>query len=89
MAGGWRAAALGLGVEPLYSLIGAGYRLVLWRTGPGGGEPKLLAAIGGWLGWTPLLGAVLMALAAWPDWAVMVATSRKKIRLGPIFVRPE
>lgn len=55
MAGGWCAAALGLGVEPLDSL----------------------------------LGAVLMALAALPDWAVMVATSRKKIRLGPIFVRPE
>lgn len=117
VAGGWVAAALGLGVAPLDSLIGAAagfaalwligatYRLARGRTGLGGGDPKLLAAIGAWLGWTPLpfvlLGAALMglgiallrramgqavsatdrvafgalmALAAWPIWAVMVAS---------------
>lgn len=78
IAGGWIAAALGLGVAPLDSLIGAAagfaslwligsaYRVVRGRTGLGGGDPKLLAAIGAWLGWVPLpfvlFGAALMGL---------------------------
>lgn len=76
---GWVTAALGLGGAPLDSLIGsvagfvslwlvgAAYRLARGRTGLGGGDPKLLAAIGAWCGWTPLpfvlLGAALMGLA--------------------------
>lgn len=116
VAGGWIVAALGMGVAPFDSLIGAAagfgslwligaaYRRVRGHTGLGGGDPKLLAAIGAWLGWMPLpfvlLGAAvmglgivlqrrtrgdavsatdrvafgaLMALAAWPVWAVMTA----------------
>lgn len=79
IAGGWGAAALGLSVTPLDSLIGAtagflslwvvgeAYRRVRGRTGLGGGDPKLLAAIGAWCGWIPLpfvlLGAAVMGLA--------------------------
>lgn len=79
IAGGWGAAALGLGAAPLDSLIGAAtgyislwsvgeaYRRVRGRTGLGGGDPKLLAAIGAWCGWIPLpfvlLGAAVMGLA--------------------------
>lgn len=79
VAVGWLVAALGLGVSPLDSLIGAVagfaslwlvgevYRRVRGRTGLGGGDPKLLAAMGAWLGWAPLpfvlLGAALMGLA--------------------------
>ncbi len=116
VACGWIVAVAGLGVAPVDSLIGSGagfaslwmigegYRRVRGRTGLGGGDPKLLAAIGAWLGWMPLpfvlLGAAvmglgialvrrargqavsatdrvafgaLMALAAWPIWAVMAA----------------
>lgn len=57
-------AAGGLGLW----LIGAGYRALRGRDGLGGGDPKLLAGIGAWLGWMQLpfvlLGAGLVGLAA-------------------------
>lgn len=34
--------------------IAAAYQLLTGRTGMGGGDPKLLAAIGAWLGWVAL-----------------------------------
>jgi len=41
------------------SLIGWAYRTLRGRVGLGGGDPKLLGAIGAWLGW-PLLPFVLL-----------------------------
>lgn len=43
-------------------LIAATYRLVRGREGLGGGDPKLLGAVGAWIGWVPL--APVLALAA-------------------------
>lgn len=58
------AAAAGAGLW----LIGLAYRAARKRRGLGGGDPKLLAGIGAWLGWAPLpfvlLGASCIGLAA-------------------------
>jgi len=42
-------------------LVGGGYQLATGRTGMGGGDPKLFAAIGAWLGWFPLAFVLLLA----------------------------
>lgn len=42
-------------------LIGALYRLVRKREGLGGGDPKLLGAIGAWVGWVVLPYVLLLA----------------------------
>jgi leader peptidase (prepilin peptidase) / N-methyltransferase len=68
-----RLIGLVLGFAGLW-LMGAAYRLVRKREGLGGGDPKLLGAIGAWLGWAALpyvlllaglvgIGAVLLARA--------------------------
>ena len=58
------AAAGGIGLWVIATL----YRLARGRDGMGGGDPKLLAGLGAWLGWMLLplilLGAGLLGLAA-------------------------
>jgi leader peptidase (prepilin peptidase)/N-methyltransferase len=62
-----RLVGAGAGFAILF-LIGFGYRTLRGREGLGGGDPKLFAAIGAWLGWTQLpfvlVGAGLLGLAA-------------------------
>ena len=48
------------GFASLWS-IGAGYKLVRGREGLGGGDPKMLGAIGLWVGWRMLPVIVLLA----------------------------
>lgn len=67
-----RAIGLVAGFGVLWA-IGALYRLIRKRDGLGGGDPKLLGAIGAWLGWQALplviVGASAMGIG-WTIWQV-------------------
>ena len=53
----WGAVA---GYVPLW-LIAGGFALIMKRQGMGGGDLKLLAALGAWLGWQAILPIILIA----------------------------
>lgn len=61
-------------------LIAASYRLSRGRDGLGGGDPKLLGAIGAWLGWAALPGVVLIAAAI----GLVIALIRRHGRLAAL-----
>jgi len=56
-------AAAAAGYVSLWAM-NAGFRLWRGRPGLGGGDMKLAAALGAWLGWAPLPGVLLAASAA-------------------------
>jgi leader peptidase (prepilin peptidase)/N-methyltransferase len=65
----WRERAIGaVAGYVVLAAIAVGYRALRGREGLGGGDPKLLAGLGAWLGWQQLpfvlLGAGLLGLAA-------------------------
>lgn len=70
--------------------IAAAYKAVTGRTGMGGGDPKLFAAIGAWLGWLPLpfvlvLAATLgLALAGYDRLAGRRVTRHSRVPLGAL-----
>lgn len=57
------------------ALLGAAYRRLRGRIGLGQGDPKLMGAIGLWLGWQSL--APLLALAAAAGLVLAIATGRR------------
>ncbi len=65
-----RAIGAALGFAALW-LVAAGYRRLRGRDGLGGGDPKLLAAIGAWLGWQPLSWVVLLAALGGLAWVAV------------------
>lgn len=78
------AAAGGLGLW----LIGALYRALRGRDGLGGGDPKLLAAIGAWSGWMQLpfvllgAGIIGLAVALWMRARGRELTATTRLPLG-------
>jgi leader peptidase (prepilin peptidase)/N-methyltransferase len=94
------AATLWLGRPLLHSLAGAAigwvslagiaaaYKAMTGRSGMGGGDPKLFAAIGAWLGWLALpvvlvLAAVLgLALAGYDRLSGRAVTRYSRVPLG-------
>jgi leader peptidase (prepilin peptidase) / N-methyltransferase len=79
-------AAIGgaAGVAALW-LVATGYRQLRGRVGLGGGDPKLLGAIGCWLGWRSLpavvLAACLLGLVALAGWRSTGRPLRADMRL--------
>lgn len=61
------AAAAGL----ILLLLRLGYRALRGREGMGGGDPKLFAAIGAWLGWQALPMLLLIASFGGIAWAIV------------------
>lgn len=61
-------------------LVAAGYRLVRGRDGLGGGDPKLLGAIGAWLGWAALPVVVLISAAI----GLSIALARRQGRFNAL-----
>jgi leader peptidase (prepilin peptidase) / N-methyltransferase len=64
----WLGAAVG-GLS--LWLVRSAYRAVRGREGMGGGDPKLLAALGAWLGWQALPLTLLLASITGLIWAVI------------------
>jgi leader peptidase (prepilin peptidase)/N-methyltransferase len=59
---GWKSSLIGLAVGGgLLYLLAAGYEHLAKREGMGGGDIKLLAMIGAFLGWTGVLVTVILA----------------------------
>ena len=77
----WMGALVGGAV---LALIAFAYRRTRGTDGMGGGDPKLVAAIGAWLGWQALPLMLLIASATGIVWAL--ATQRKGDQ--PLSVRP-
>lgn len=69
-------AGIGYGV---LVLIGALYALVRKRQGLGGGDPKLLAAIGAWVGWQALPYVLLVASGVGLGWAVVAILRGRRV----------
>ena len=69
-------AVLGIGAAAGFAVfwsIGAAYRRYRGRDGLGGGDAKLLAAAGAWVGWQGLPLVVLIGAGATPAAVVLVA----------------
>ncbi len=83
-------AAIGAALGWLvFAAVAAGYRVLRGREGLGGGDAKLLAAGGAWLGWQALpevmLLAALAALAVAGAWQLLHGGARRgaKLAFGP------
>lgn len=62
----------------LFAAVAAGYRALRGRDGLGGGDAKLLAAAGAWLGWPALPQVMLLAALA-----ALCAAGLRRWRRGP------
>ena len=66
------------------ALIAAAFRTIRRAEGMGGGDPKLMAAIGAWLGWQALAFVLLLASAGGIIWALMRYKKGEKLAQKPV-----
>ena len=76
---GDRAIGAAAGFAALW-LIASAYRRLRGREGLGGGDPKLLAGIGAWLGWLQLPFVLLGAGVAGLAWVLLMRARGKEVR---------
>nr|WP_282957627.1 A24 family peptidase [Silicimonas algicola] len=67
----------------LFAILGAAYHRRFGVEGLGGGDAKLLAAAGAWLGWQPLPFVVLIASAGTLAVVLLSRSKRRDIAFGP------
>lgn len=77
----WLGAAVG-GLS--LWLVRSAYRWIRGREGMGGGDPKLLAALGAWLGWQALPLTLLLASVTGLIWALFWAAFQHRKGTQPI-----
>jgi len=71
---------IGLGAGLLY-IISWGYWAVRRQAGLGFGDVKLLALIGGWLGWQSIFPTVLIASISGSVFGLVLVATRRKLKL--------
>jgi leader peptidase (prepilin peptidase)/N-methyltransferase len=67
-----------------FTLVAAGYWALRGRDGLGGGDAKLLAAAGAWLGWEGLPSVILAAALS----ALVVTLTTRAVRRSPLSAGP-
>ncbi len=67
----------------LFAILGAAFHRRFGVEGLGGGDAKLLAAAGAWLGWQPLAFVILIASAGTLAVVLLSRSKRRDIAFGP------
>jgi leader peptidase (prepilin peptidase)/N-methyltransferase len=66
----------------VFAAVAWGYRALRGREGLGGGDVKLLGALGAWVAWQGLPTVVLYAALSGLAWALVLAALGKRVHLG-------
>lgn len=81
----WHGSAIGIVVGGgLFFIVAEGYHLMTGREGMGGGDIKLIAAIGAFMGWYPVLMVIFISSMLGSIYGIFAMIVLKKGRLTEI-----
>jgi leader peptidase (prepilin peptidase)/N-methyltransferase len=81
----WHASAIGIVVGGgLFFIVAEGYHLMTGREGMGGGDIKLIAGIGAFMGWYPVLMVIFISSILGSIYGIFAMVVLKKGRLTEI-----